>query len=677
MNPQPVADFDLDKISGCGPLKVKAANKSNTPTCGNNTYQWTVTYANSNGCLPNTSGYTYTSGTSASSANPEFNFTNPGVYTIGLRVIGPGGTCQSAVVTKQVTVKAKPNVAIAALSDICQNSSIRPSASIYDCYSATPSTYEWTFPTGQPATASAADPGLVLFSTAGTHTITLKVTNECGTTTATRTVTVKPSPFAVAPANKELCAGTASGNLNFSSATPGATYSWTNSQTSIGLAAQGEGNINSFPAVNTTGNPVTATITVTASLNGCSGPSAAFTIKVNPVPAAPATASLTYCQNEVAPALTATAAAGHQLLWYTAATGGTGSTTAPTPSTATPQTLIYHVSQKDPVTGCESERRSLTVLVKPSPKILTGTASNTTQCGTSTGSISLSGLTTGTSYTVSYTVGGSVVTQTLAAGANGVLQITGLKAGTYSNIFVTLNDCPSNAIGPLTLSDPNPPVAPTVTGATTLCSGSTLTLNAATASAGSVTYNWSGPNNFSASGASMNIGSIPVNASGTYSVTATIAGCTSPAGTVQVTVNPTPVPPVITHPGLICSGTALNLKAATSTAGAVSYSWKGPGTFSSTEQNPVINNASAAASGTYTVRATLGSCWSESTTDITVNPTPTIAKGVPVHPAACGQASGSITLEGLTAGKTYQVTYKENGADRSTSLPADGNGKLT
>lgn len=83
------------------------------------------------------------------------------------------------------------------------------------------------------------------------------------------------------------CNGTAKNlkvQLNYN--TP-ISYSWTNSNTSIGLSASGTGNIPSFTATNTTNSPITATITVTPKYtNGgtCSGTSKTFTITVNPSP---------------------------------------------------------------------------------------------------------------------------------------------------------------------------------------------------------------------------------------------------------------------------------------------------------------------------------------------------------------------------------------------------------
>ncbi|RYY66902.1 MAG: hypothetical protein EOO12_02805, partial [Chitinophagaceae bacterium] len=88
---------------------------------------------------------------------------------------------------------------------------------------------------------------------------------------------------------------------------------------------------------------------------------------VQPTPAAPATAPVSYCQGATAVPLTATASSGNTLLWYTTPTGGTGSTTAPTPSTATPGTTTYYVSQKTNSGSCQSPRASITVTINPNP----------------------------------------------------------------------------------------------------------------------------------------------------------------------------------------------------------------------------------------------------------------------------------------------------------------------
>jgi len=63
----------------------------------------------------------------------------------------------------------------------------------------------------------------------------------------------------------------------------GATYSWTNDNPGIGLAASGTGNIDPFTAVNTGNADIVANITVTTiSAAGCMGGPAHFTITVSP-----------------------------------------------------------------------------------------------------------------------------------------------------------------------------------------------------------------------------------------------------------------------------------------------------------------------------------------------------------------------------------------------------------
>jgi PKD repeat protein len=115
-----------------------------------NTYSWSVSYLSTTGCLPNTSNFSFIGGTNASSINPQIQFTNPGVYTIGLIATSPGG-CISTSTTKTVTVKSKPTVsAITATNQICQNGTITPSVTVGNCNATSVATYAWSFPSGSP-----------------------------------------------------------------------------------------------------------------------------------------------------------------------------------------------------------------------------------------------------------------------------------------------------------------------------------------------------------------------------------------------------------------------------------------------------------------------------------------------------------------------------------------------
>ncbi len=89
-----------------------------------------------------------------------------------------------------------------------------------------------------------------------------------------------------------------------------------------------------------------------------------FSVNYTPCtpPAAPTiTTPVKYCLNATALALTAT---GSNLLWYTVATGGTGSSIAPTPLTTATGTTHYYVSQ---TVGCEGARAQIDVIVNPLP----------------------------------------------------------------------------------------------------------------------------------------------------------------------------------------------------------------------------------------------------------------------------------------------------------------------
>ncbi len=106
-----------------------------------------------------------------------------------------------------------------------------------------------------------------------------------------------------------------------------------------------------------------------------------------------------------------------------------------------------------------------------------------------------------------------------------------------------------------------------------------------------------------------------------YIVSANVLGCTS-TNSAFVSATPMCVPPAAPAAGNnspLWPGMTLNLTA--STVPGASYSWTGPGGFTSTNQNPSVTNISAAGSGSYAVTATVGGCVSvPAPTTVTVNP---------------------------------------------------------
>ncbi len=83
----------------------------------------------------------------------------------------------------------------------------------------------------------------------------------------------------------------------FLSAPIGASFTWTNSNTAIGLAATGSGSIPSFTATNNGITAIIATITVTPTLSGTVGTPSSYTITVNPIAQTPGTPIVTVPAN--------------------------------------------------------------------------------------------------------------------------------------------------------------------------------------------------------------------------------------------------------------------------------------------------------------------------------------------------------------------------------------------
>lgn len=671
VNPIPVPNFTLDKNIGCGPFEVIATSSVNPAECGTYKYKWTVDYSPSPGCSPSVSQYEYI-GSNDESVNPKFNFINPGVYTIGLVVSTADGGCFSQKITKTVTVKSKPLVEFSPLVNaICEFGSISPKATA-KCSIDGNTKFLWTFEGGTPATSSSPDPGKVTYNSAGQFNISLDVQNECGITNKTSIIKVTPVPTLTVPSNQSACNGDKI-KLPAFSATPASAISW-KSSVNIGAGTSGTNSISEFIAYNPGSNPIIATITVTAKATdgGCEK-SEQFTITVYPTPAAPKASDASYCQNATASQLEATALAGHTLVWYSSASGGSPLSSAPTPSTNTVGTQTYYVAQKNNSGGCESPRLRITVTIQSIPTIVNINQQNPSICGGKDGYLELTGLQLETNYLVSY----NGISVSLRSDGAGKIKITGLGAGIYNNVFVTLNGCPSNPKGPFTLSDPNPPAKPTATNNSPICSGGTLELK--TGAVTGASYNWSGPNGFISHVQNPVISNVTTAANGIYTVTVTVAGCGSEGGTTNVIINETPKAAVKSN-SPICSDQDLQLLSETNFKGAMTYSWTGPDNFKSSDPNPKISPATQTATGKYilVITSSTGNCESNpAELNAVVNLTPEIKSTTPKNPTQCLGSDGAIVLKVLTASEDYEVSYIYKGQTITKTIRSDANNNIT
>jgi gliding motility-associated-like protein len=550
---QPVPSFTIDNASACSPLTVNATNTSNpTTSCSPPTYNWTVTYTSA--FCGTSSSWGFTNSTNASSVNPSFIFNNAGTYTIKLSITNACGTFST---TKTVDVKKPPTVTIPTISGACGSVTFTPTANVTSCGTGT-LTYQWTFTGGTPASSTNANPGSVTFSNTGTNTVALSVTNDCGTTSASQNFTISSAPNVTVPIDKILCAGSATGVFTFSSSVPGTTYTWTNTNTAIGLAASGSAtsaspNIPSFTAANSTAAPITATITVTP-VNGCNGTPQSFTITVNPRPAKPTvTRPVRYCLNETATALIATATGSNTLTWYDNNLLNNGQATAFTPVTTSAGTTTYYVNQENSFT-CKSDTSAIAVIVSPliannnigsDQTLCTGTPANTlTQVGTLSGG---SGAGTYTYQWQSSTDGGvtwnDIATATSASYSPGnVTATTKYRRKVFSNTCADISAAVTITIQG-SLNNIN------IAAAQTICAGSIPTQldgETPTGGSGSFTYIWeSSLNNTTwtiiASATSEDYAP-PALSVTTYYRRKTSSGlCSGYSPSIAITVNPIPM----------------------------------------------------------------------------------------------------------------------------------------
>lgn len=204
------------------------------------------------------------------------------------------------------------------------------------------------------------------------------------------------------------------------------------------------------------------------------------------------------------------------------------------------------------------------------------------------------------------------------------------STATYTVTGTGFNGC-TNTNTITVVVNPRPTVASTTAPATTVCSGTPVTLSGT----GAATYTWSG-------GVTNGVPFTPT-ATTTYTVTGTAAnGCTNTA-TVTITVNPTPTVSSTAAPSnAVCAGSPVTL----SGTGAVSYTWSG-GVTNGVAFTPL-------ATTTYTVTGTgANGCTNTATTTVVVNPLPAVGTNATPSTLVC---SGTPVILNGTGAATYVWT---------------------
>lgn len=324
----------------------------------------------------------------------------------------------------------------------------------------TASSYQWLFNGAAISGATAQNYNATL---SGSYRVALVNALGCRDTSRTVTITVNPNPTVNAVNNTAVCNGANFAGISFSGSVAGTVYSWTNSNTSIGLAASGTGNLPSFTAVNTGTTPVTATINVTPSYtNGgltCTGTATTFTITVNPTPTVNVVNNQTLCNGTNTTGVSFSGAVtGTVYNWTNTTTSiglaasGTGNIPSFTATNATASavtaTITVTPSYANAGVTCTGTPRTFTITVNPTPTATLANPGTSVICQGSSVTLTASG---GSTY--QWFLNGNII-----PGANAASYPATLP-GVYTVVPTSAFGCTGTASNAITLSLINRPTA--------------------------------------------------------------------------------------------------------------------------------------------------------------------------------------------------------------------------
>ena len=612
------------------------ASISATPLCAGDALTLTGTATST---IPMTYSWSGPGSYSAAVLNPPVITTSTasaGIYTLtATNVCGSTtattGTLVINTVPTAVTATANPTTVCAGDALTLTGAATSPIAM----------TYSWAGP-GSYASAVLNPPAITTTtSSAGVYTLT--ATNICGNTIAvTASVTVNTVPTAVTatPNATALCSGDVLTLTGTATSPISTTYAWSgpDSYSSAVLSPAGittstlSGGVYTLVATNICGSTTAMTPSIT----------------INTVPSAvTATASATTLCAGNALTLTGTSTSPITAT-YSWSGPNSYSSAVLNPAPITTSTLSSGIYTLTSTNVCGSTvAMTASVTVNSVPTSVTATPSATTLCSGAT--LTLTGTAT-SPLTTTYAwagPGGYISTDLNPAG----IVTTTLSAGVYT--LTATNSCGSAIAATPTIIIRTVPTAVTATASpTTLCSGATLSLTGTATSPITTSYSWSGPNSYSS--AVLNPAPITTTtlSSGVYTLTATNICGSTVATTASVTVNRTPTSVTASAtPASVCSGATLTLTGTATSPITTTYSWSGPGGYSSVALNPAGFVTTPASGGVYTLTATntCGSSIATTVSVVVVGP-PTSVTAATIATSLCSGAS--LSLVGSATGAT-------------------------
>lgn len=357
--PPLTAKFHLQYSDQCAPEILTTDNLTQpVNTCVPPVYLWSISPA----AIFNPPG-------TPASFEPSFTLTDDGTYTITLSATNACGTFTDDTV---FTIVAPPSVTLLPIPPGCSPYTVNPSVS-YDDGGGSITLQEWKIDNGPWTTVNPSEPVVhapITFTT-GSHTISVRLTNQCGTTTSTQTVVVSVPPQINIP-DFSLCSGvTDSINGNISPVVPGTgappyIYSWTGPGINNRIVSNPEISLinNSVPPL-----PLSQIISLTVTdATGCSV-TKNITVTVNPLPTLTAAPNKICIGAAAVPLSVNSTIQGTTFTWSpdTSLNTGTGASVLASPSSTTQYSITGVVA----ATGCISSTQTI-LTVNPLPLVDAG-----------------------------------------------------------------------------------------------------------------------------------------------------------------------------------------------------------------------------------------------------------------------------------------------------------------
>ncbi|MCS6905760.1 MAG: immunoglobulin domain-containing protein, partial [Bacteroidia bacterium] len=585
------------------PLQPGITIGTNAPVCTGESINLTVDLGPNNRAL---SGVRYLwtgpSGFVSTFQNPVFvnvSTENSGTYRV--QVQSPG--CEAFIDSVIAIVNEPPRPPlITTNSPLCQGEAIRLTA-----ISAPDADYRWT----GPASFSATGPFPVRFSAAPEHSGTYRVIVSrpgCPPTSGYVGVFVHPRP--VATSNSPLCKGQ---QLNLQAPYfPDAEYRWS------GPGGFSSTLQNPFIPNVTTANSGTYTVAIILRNPNrnepCAVQSLTTEVRVNEI------------SGEIRVSYNGPICEGNTLNLFAAVPPGTFYywlgpngfiSTEPTPQIPNAQQSIHSGRYNIIIPGCNAAA-FVDVEINKRPSFITATG-NSPLCAGQTLSLNAPFFVNAT-YNWAGPGGFSSTLQNptrpnVTTGFAGVYTVTVRIPG----CLPVVGETNVIEIGPGAVARSNSPV----------CADGELRLDAEFVPG--ARYRWSGPLGFTSTLRSPVIEPVSIQNRGVYTVTVTLphGPCSVSVATTEVIVNEPPAGPAPRSNSPVCVGQNLRLSAAY-VPGVAYFIWEGPNGFTSTENNPVIENVTSEQAGRYVL--TIPGCRMSAFTTVEILPSPvfSIASNSPI-----------------------------------------------